>query len=604
VCCVPDNRWDVWIEAVARAKHAAPGRTIDEYDPLMLGVHKAIHHDHGRAGVGDDLEVLTPYVVRDHDHKLRDVLRSRRSNQLVVLVAGSSTGKTRACYEAVREVLPGWHMICPSTADELLTLLTDGIKPGTVIWLNETQRFLQPPLGKHAAVALQRLLDRPTRARARHVIVLGSMWLKPYWQDLTRPPEPGKRDVQPQVRDLLTVSCVRIDVAEDFSEITDEQRADLRRVAEKDPRLRAALAASGDTARLTQVLAGGPRLLQHYADLNKTDPAAYALLTAAMDANRIGYQSPLPTALLKEAVPSYLGHAQRVAPLNWFNAALAEATREIHGVRALTPIRNYNTMGNADAYKLHDYLVQHALRLRRRKRIPMSMWTAVAEHTPDPDLLLAFVTQSLRSRTAEELEDQVGIARLRTLANSGDTIAAHLLAEVLAEKGDKSALAELRTRAHLGDRHAAGELAGALARLGDEAALVKLRNMANSGDVFAARLLALVLGDRARDSWQLRQFGMWQRDYEVAVGELRDRADIGDNYAARLLAEVLADRSDENALAELRSRANAGNWHAERALARVLADRGDNDAVAELRARADTGDNYAAQLLAQLTGDR
>lgn len=71
-------------------------------------------------------------------------------------------------------------------------------------------------------------------------------------------------------------------------------------------------------SRLTQQLAGGPLLLQRYAELEPTDPLAHAVLMAAMDVRRIGYQSPLPPALLAAAVPGYLSREQLAVAPDWF----------------------------------------------------------------------------------------------------------------------------------------------------------------------------------------------------------------------------------------------------------------------------------------------
>jgi hypothetical protein len=423
-CGVPAAEWRSWIEAVNQVRRAARGRVITDHDPLLLGVHPAIHAvSEGMADVGS-LNVLTPYVVREHDYKLRLQLRDGCGHQIMVLVGGSSVGKTRACIEAVRDALPGWPVVHPATAEELLTLLDDGVEAGTVLWLNETQRYLQPPHGRDLAIALQRVLSSPTRSTADRVVILGSMWLDPYWHTFTRQPQHREPDTHAEVRDLLMRPGVRITVAEDFSTATDDQRAELTRIAIQDPRLAMAVAAGGQQLRVTQTLAGGPLLIGHYTDLVGT--AAHAVLTAAMDAHRIGCESPLPAALLAQAAPGYLTAEQRAAGPRWLTAALKTAAQQIHGVHALIPIRTDETIDEADSYVLHDFLAQHANNHRRREPIPASLWDAVVRCVGEPHDLFRIARNA-------EVRNFVNYAVpvYRRWADAGDRYAAIILALLL-----------------------------------------------------------------------------------------------------------------------------------------------------------------------------
>lgn len=91
VCGIPAEEWHSWIEAVSRARKSARGRIATDHDPLQLGVHPAIHAASEGTDDGEDLNVLTPYVVRDHDLKLGAWLRGGCGHQLVVLVGGAAT---------------------------------------------------------------------------------------------------------------------------------------------------------------------------------------------------------------------------------------------------------------------------------------------------------------------------------------------------------------------------------------------------------------------------------------------------------------------------------------------------------------------------------
>jgi hypothetical protein len=73
-------------------------------DPFALEVHRAIDAPGGTA----PLPILPAYVERAHDWQLQAIVRQATDGRsaIAVLVGGSSTGKTRACWEAVQG-LPG-----------------------------------------------------------------------------------------------------------------------------------------------------------------------------------------------------------------------------------------------------------------------------------------------------------------------------------------------------------------------------------------------------------------------------------------------------------------------------------------------------------------
>lgn len=251
-------------------------RPVRDWDAQRLSVHRAIS-----AGVvpGQAVPELTAYVQRDHDVRVRELLAAPAGPVMVVLVGGSSTGKTRAAFEAVRHCLPDWSLLRPLHAADLLEHLRSGAAgPQTVLWLNETQIFLrgQPDF----AVALRRLLagDEP-------VVVIGTMWPE-FWKELTSAPDDGGPDVNHQARELLLHDADRVDVPETF---TGRDLAQLGRVLGTDPRLATAAAAAERDGKVVQVLAGGPELVQrHDHPADAEDRFGKAVLTAAMDARRVG----------------------------------------------------------------------------------------------------------------------------------------------------------------------------------------------------------------------------------------------------------------------------------------------------------------------------
>ena len=88
------------------------GMRVDEADPRRLGVHAAI----SVLGVPD--EVPPEYVPRDIDSaeygvRARVAAAAKRGG-FVLLVGGSSVGKTRCAVEAVRALLPDWWLVHPA----------------------------------------------------------------------------------------------------------------------------------------------------------------------------------------------------------------------------------------------------------------------------------------------------------------------------------------------------------------------------------------------------------------------------------------------------------------------------------------------------------
>ena len=74
------------------------GRPLEEMtDPFVLEVHRPVQPEDAPQG----LPLLPPYVPREHDQALGQVVCAAADGRsgIAVLVGGSSTGKTRACWE-------------------------------------------------------------------------------------------------------------------------------------------------------------------------------------------------------------------------------------------------------------------------------------------------------------------------------------------------------------------------------------------------------------------------------------------------------------------------------------------------------------------------
>jgi hypothetical protein len=533
-------------------------------DPRRLGVHAAI----SVPGMPD--EVPPEYVPRDVDaaeHGVRArVAAAAERGGFVLLVGGSSVGKTRCAFEAVKALLPDWWLVHPAGSADVAALAA-APPPRTVVWLDELQRYLG---GEHGLTGaeVRALLNAPHPA-----VIIGTLWPDRYTA-FTAVPAPGGADPHARERAVLDLAAVvRIDPA--FSP-AEQDRA--RAAAARDPRLATALGAAG--YGLTQTLAAAPQLVARWEDARTVDPYGWAVLTAALDVARLGVRAPLSADLLRAAAPGYCTSQQQAeAPDNWFEQALAYATAKLHGAAsALNPAAA--GMGQVAGYTAADYLIQHASRERRSTRVPASTWDAALSYIRDPA-----DTARLANSARNQLLYRYAIPLYRHVADAGYEFVAWRLAELLAQRGDlDGAVQILRSQADTGDGNAAWRLAELLAQHGD---LDRLRSRADAGDGDAAGRLADLLAKRG--------------DLDGAVQILRPRADAGDGFAAGRLGELLAEHGDlDGAVQILRAGADAGDGFVAWRLVELLAKHGDLDG---LRARADAGDDYAAGRLADVLVD-
>ncbi|MGI8335745.1 tetratricopeptide repeat protein [Actinomadura scrupuli] len=360
----------------------APGRpvgrlVIELSDPFDLEVHRPIEV---AAPPGGLLPVLPPYVSREHDLRLEEVMARAVSGRsaVAVLVGGSSTGKTRACWETVHRLPPGWrlwHPISPGRPEAVLESL-GRVGPRTVIWLNEAQHYLLTPtgpLGERVAAGVRELVRDPARGP---VLVLGTLWPE-YWSVLTTAPPPDQQvDPHAQARALLT-GGTGITVPGAF---TGTALNDLRAAATGDPRLAHACAQAED-GRITQFLAGAPALLERHRN---APPAATALIEAAMDVRRLGHGPALPRSLLETAAPAHLDdHEWQMLEDDWLEQSLTytgTACRGVPGPLTLIRPRPGQAPYGQPHYRLADYLEQYGRTTRWNLSVPAEIWDALVDH--------------------------------------------------------------------------------------------------------------------------------------------------------------------------------------------------------------------------------
>ena len=550
VCRVPEVDQRRWLDARERIEaqgFVAVRRPVgaDRFDtasPRDLGIHSAIV-------TADTTDDLPAYIEREFDFRLRTALTIQGPHRgcFVILVGGSSTGKTRSLYEAVHEVAPNWGLVQPAEAEELLELKDDP-PSRTVFWLDELQRYLggHPPLSAECVRALTR----------RENMVVGTLWPDQY--DARVVARQADTDEADDVRRLLKSATV-ISVADAFN---PEELERAHGKATQDSRIRVALE-TRDTG-LTQALAGGPALVLCWEQA--PNPYAKAMITAAADAHRLGVQSPLSEDLLVGAMFGYLRTAQRVKPKeDWLAAALPHATRPLHGdVSALSPVDDGRD-GTLAGYTVADYLAQYLSRRRRTECVPHEAWQALVTRIGRPAELRRLADSALarlRYRYAE-------LALERLVGEFGDGGAATELAQLLIRQDRFERAVEVLRRQLAVDRRdrTVGRHLSRTQELWQR--VEEIRPAAEAGDPAAGERLIEILADGG-----------------VCDG-LRIRADDGDALAADQLVDRLVERG---CLRELRERADRGNRYAAEALADLYVARGEVDL---LQARAIEGDRAA-----------
>ncbi|MCX5136462.1 hypothetical protein OOK06_30800 [Streptomyces sp. NBC_00340] len=389
---------ELWIQALMAQGAGRPIGDLRGDVRLILDGGLGVHRALDTGGACDRFGTLPTYVPREHDACLKTVIDAAKEDGrsgIAVLVGGSSTGKTRALWEAVGELPDGWrllHPLSPTAPEAALAALPD-IAPKTVVWLNEAQIYLEPdPLGEQVAAGLRELLHDSSRAP---VLVLGTLW-PGHWDTLTAR---TTDDRHAGARELL--GGHKIDVPDSF---TTAELAALDTTANADPRLtQAGQHAKG--AQVTQYLAGVPYLMARY---DAARGATLALIHAAMDARRLGAGLHIPLDWLADAAPGYLDDDYHTLDGDWLSKALAYVTTPCNGVPGiLTPVttsgpRNQRTRRRpavsgtpADQpapspqgprYLLADYLDQHGRHHRASRIPPIDFWTAAAHHAHPTDL--------------------------------------------------------------------------------------------------------------------------------------------------------------------------------------------------------------------------
>jgi uncharacterized protein len=601
----------------------------DLNDPIRLGVHPAVSEDGNR---------VPRYVERDTDENIE---QSLEDGSFVLIVGDSTSGKSRSAYEVIRKRLPNYKILIPATSEDLLqswTYLREVDR--CIIWLDDFEIFLGSE-----GFNIQ-MLDR---IRSRNSVLLATIRAEEYSNlsplsvsrldnDQTR-----RRGVG---RILEQATVIHLERRWSEDEVARARSSSDRRVIEAS--------AHAGVYGVAEYLAAGPQLYAEWlaAWAPGAHPRGAALVSAAIDLRRAGFNIPVPAQVLNDLHTYYLesrgGDILRPEPLD---AAFTWARTPLHATSSLLlPVTE-------DKFFAFDYLVDTIQRQPGAKPIPDLIWNWLLDNVPNAEIwqigrAAEWVSRSdvatiaferlarqgdghgafhvgLSYLNRKELDD--AIKWFKEAADAGDASAAYYLGKVLTWKEQyDDAEPPLRQAMQLGSASikalAAGQLGTVEAHRGKWPEAEKLLKSAVTAleeseeneladepfaippeaeesirqlDIENKRLYESTLAHALHMNDKLDEAGIWYRKI----------AENGDIEAANNLGLILKQRGRKGEAYTWFSRAAAkGNLYGQVNLGRSLEERGELEkAKFWYRKAADTGDGDAAAALGRIynrRGDR
>ncbi|GAA2517421.1 hypothetical protein [Streptomyces gobitricini] len=477
-----------------------------DWDSLLAGVH--------RARPGQDGSVLPPYVPRDIDEELRVLLTAAARDGGLVLVTGDSTsGKTRAAFEALRASLPDHRVVQPADHTELPAVARAVARSSEpcVVWLDDLERYLGPGPDSLTPALLSHFAAGTTA-------VLATMRLRQYEtytadDDTARGTAGANGGAYKGV--LAAARRVNLDRMWSGTELA-------RARACADDRITHALAHHGPHG-IAEYLAAGPALLDewHSADRPGGHPRGAALVATAVDLSRTGLPGPYPRSLLLRL------HEQRLAQAGGAllrpetaDEAFAWAGALRFGVTSLLLPGD-----EPDTWMPFDYLVD-----RTENPLPPEVWDEALMAAPEPAARFAVGFSALQADLPHVAE-----AAWRPHAHTVPIIASWLGRLLDAQERPGEAEEVLRAAIRAGSVMAATDLGLLLARTHrPHEAEVWLRLAARHDDARAMYLHGELLRQTGREAdaedWFRRAEAAGSQAATTAYGILL--ADLGRTEAA------------------------------------------------------------------------
>jgi hypothetical protein len=286
-------------DIAAQAADAAEGiggeilPRVCDIHPLDVGVKPSVPVAVSDSPIALWLKHKTPhrrmssYTIRDHDADLRARLTqaAKGLSGAVILIGRSCTGKSRSAWEAVSEILPGWHFANMGDPADIAHLRRAGVpEGGVVLWLDNLRAGTGVADAVKAALAILR-----DRRRTHRALAVATMWHAPAVGSANQPTALADSFT---MKELATYTESVVSVEETWSD-AERQRGWARSLEAEDDLLAAALRLRNVSP--PQMLAGAHWTINLWQSPVKRETRS--LLTAAIDLAGFGFGvDPRPRA--------------------------------------------------------------------------------------------------------------------------------------------------------------------------------------------------------------------------------------------------------------------------------------------------------------------
>ncbi|MFH8657343.1 tetratricopeptide repeat protein [Streptomyces afghaniensis] len=583
-------------QALANTAHLLTLDTVPRLqqceNPVNFGIHPAASWDENQ---------YPDYVRRDIDEDLHALLRP---GSFVLLVGDPTSGKSRTAFEAVKEKFPDYYILRPEDGAEFDECVAFAASDNKVIWLDDLDRFLSHPGLSTGS------LDEALRTGA---VLIGTM--RAEQMDMLSPRYERGHSQQSRV----LVRSARAVTARAHIIYIDRRWGDqeVKRAGRSaDPRVRDASRHAAEYG-IAEYLAAGPQLYLEWQNAwaPGLHPRGAALVSAAVDLQRVGVQEPVSRELLERLHDNYLGQRGgiRLRPepiLDAFHWAL----EPLHATSSLLiPVAD-------DMFRAFEYLPAAVARDKRSDGPPDDVWATAIE-----DFSLE-IAHTVGHRAEKARKPEFAVKAYERLAKAGVHDGSFHLGYLAAQE-DRLEEAEYWYRQAIaqGSRVSKNNLGTVLMRSGreDEAAYW-FGEASREGDSRAMRnlggyLLNLKQFDEARDLFTsfmekspsvakllMGQLHISRSEYDTAEYWLRQAVDDGNDDAWFPLGIAQEKRNDlEGALCSYGRAVKEGNKRAANNLAGIQRKLGNLDeAEAIYRSRLEQGDDeYVVFNLANLLAE-
>jgi tetratricopeptide (TPR) repeat protein len=286
--------------------------------------------------------VALGYIPRDVQRDLHDRLVEGRA---VLIVGHSMAGKTRMASEVVRKLYRDWPVWIPERPDGLAQVMTSGVPQQTVVWLDDLEAFLTSEQQLRLS-----WLAQLENAGCRVVATIRSAEYEKF--------QPVGEVKPPQWEVLQRFRRIQL------LDNEDEQERIAAKVDDKPT------AAGIRRYGIAEYVGGGYLALDRFQNGQAAHPLAVAMLRAAADWRRLGFES-IPAATMSALARAYLPDKLRTSPGEDDTNALEWASTEFGGrIRLLEPAGD-------GTWRVFDYLLDYLT--NQGVPVPDHTWVIAAE---------------------------------------------------------------------------------------------------------------------------------------------------------------------------------------------------------------------------------